>query len=73
MPDITKLEWLRQAKRDLVSEADPNQQYDIDNTRRLGKGGFGEVYYAKHRETGEEVCFQMKITVFFTIYFVFVN
>jgi serine/threonine protein kinase len=42
-----------------VSEADPRQFYEIDQTRRLGKGGFGEVFYAKHRSSGLEVAIKM--------------
>lgn len=51
----SKLEWLRQAKRELVSEADPLLQYDVDYSARLGKGGFGEVYLATHKVRGEKV------------------
>ena len=51
----SKLEWLKQAKRELVSEADPLLQYDIDYSARLGKGGFGEVYLATHRASGDKV------------------
>ena len=49
------LVFLKKAKRELVSEADPRLQYEVDYNRPLGKGGFGEVYLAKHKTRGETV------------------
>jgi hypothetical protein len=63
LPEMTKREWLLKAHAELVHDGDdPSQIYQVDREKRLGKGGFGEVFLGVDLRTGEKVAIkQMQI------------
>lgn len=63
LPEMTKREWLLKAHAELVHDGDdPSVIYQVDREKRLGKGGFGEVFLGVDLRTGEKVAIkQMQI------------
>lgn len=56
LPEMTKREWLLKAHSELVHDGDdPSQIYQVDTEKRLGKGGFGEVFLGRDVRTGQKV------------------
>jgi predicted Ser/Thr protein kinase len=55
LPNMTQEEMLQWTQERLVSKANPLDLYDIDESRRLGKGGFGAVYYGTDKKSGAPV------------------
>lgn len=55
LPNMSQEEALQWTAERLVSKTNPLELYTIDESRRLGKGGFGAVYYGTSKTTGAPV------------------
>jgi hypothetical protein len=55
LPQVTKTQSLEWTQNRLVSGENPLTYYDIQYEKRLGRGGFGDVYLGKQKATGDSV------------------